>query len=81
MDRRRIELQLRIVLVTYRIERRRRDSQVMQAFRERGRAILEDLAAEVAAFPDLEKVLIEARAELSDQVHQQAAPNQDPSDR
>ncbi len=41
VDRRRIELQLRAVMVTYRIEQRRRDSPTMAAFRTQAQASLE----------------------------------------
>jgi hypothetical protein len=40
VDRRRIDLQIRAIVVTYRIERRRRDSHVMEEFRARARSIL-----------------------------------------
>ena len=65
MDRRRIELQLRAVTVTYRIEQRRRDSPTMEGFRERARAILLSLEEEVAPHPDLQAALADARRELA----------------
>ena len=64
MDRRRIELQIRIVLVTFRIEQRRRDISTMEAFRDRARSIVDALADEVRPYPDLEAQLQEAREEL-----------------
>ena len=64
MDRRLIELQIRAVMVTFRIERRRRDGPTMAAFGARARAILSGLDAEVLDHPDLGARLIEARQEL-----------------
>ena len=64
MDRRRIELQIRAILVTYRIERRRRDSPTMEGFRERARSILLSLEEEVAPHSDLQAALDDARREL-----------------
>lgn len=64
MDRRHIELQIRAVVVTYRIEQRRRDAPTMEAFGARARAILDGLDAEVEAHPDLAERLREAREEL-----------------
>ena len=64
MDRRHIELQIRAVVVTYRIERRRRDAPTMEAFGARARVILDGLDAEVEAHPDLAARLREAREEL-----------------
>jgi len=64
VDRRRIELQLRAILITYRIEQRRRDSPTMEGFRDRARSILHSLAQEVRPHPDLEAALVQARREL-----------------
>ena len=64
MDRRRIELQLRAILVTYRVEHRRRDSSTMREFRERAHSLLDGLQAEVGRFPDLKAALDDARKEL-----------------
>ena len=64
MDRRYIELQIRIVLVTFRIEQRRRDTSTMEAFRDRARSILDGLTDDVRPYPDLEAQLREAREEL-----------------
>ena len=66
MDRRHIELQIRAVVVTHRIEQRRRDAPTMEAFRARGRSILERLDAEVEGHPDLAARLLEARQELAE---------------
>ncbi len=65
MNRRRIELQIRVVVVTYRVEQRRRDDSTMEEFRSRARSILEALDAEVQDHPDLAARLLEARRELS----------------
>jgi hypothetical protein len=62
--RRRIELQIRAVLVAYRGERRRQDSNVMERFRERADALLADLDPLVDGQPDLEQQLDDARREL-----------------
>jgi len=64
MDRRLIELQLRAVMVTYRIEQRRRDSPTMEGFRERARSILLSLEEEVGPYSDLQTALADARREL-----------------
>lgn len=64
MDRRRIELQIRTVVVTYRVEQRRRDSPTMEAFRVAARQLLDNLAEAVRPYPDLQARLDEARQEL-----------------
>lgn len=64
VDRRRIDLQIRAVVVTYRVERRRRDTPTMDAFRARARRLLDDLREDVRPYPDLEARLREARREL-----------------
>jgi len=64
MDRRHIELQIRTVLVTYRAERRRRDSPTMDVFREQARLLLDDLNESARFYPDLQARLKEARQEL-----------------
>jgi hypothetical protein len=64
MDRRRIELQIRAIVVSYRIERRRRDSPTMEEFRARARSILDGLEEDVRDHPDLEARLAETRHEL-----------------
>jgi hypothetical protein len=64
VDRRRIDLQIRAIVVTYRIERRRRDSQVMEEFCARARSILDGLEEEARRYPDLEARLVEARREV-----------------
>jgi hypothetical protein len=65
VERRQIELQIRIVLVTFRIEQRRRDISTMEAFRDRARSILDALADDVRPYPDLEAQLRDAREELA----------------
>lgn len=66
VDRRRIEVQIRAVLLTLRGERRRRrlDTSTMQELRGRARAILDGMAREVGPYPDLESQLQEAFEEL-----------------
>jgi hypothetical protein len=66
VDRRRVLLQIEVVRVTYRIERRRRDSATMLAFRDRARSILDELASEAKSQPDLRASLAEARRELDE---------------
>jgi hypothetical protein len=66
VDRRHIELQIRAVVVTYRIERGRRDAPTMQSFLARATALLDGIGAEVQAYPDLAARLLEARQELGD---------------
>ena len=64
MDDRRVQLQIDVIRVTYRIERLRRDSPTMQAFRERARSILDELESEARANPELAASLARARSEL-----------------
>ena len=64
VDDRRVQLQIEVIRVTYRIERRRRDSPTMAAFRERARSILDELESEVRATPELQASLAQARGEL-----------------
>ena len=70
MDRRRIEMQIRAVVVPYRIESRRRDSLTMRAFRDRARSLLAALEDDVLPYPDLADRLMEARQELDSDVDQ-----------
>ena len=67
MDRRRIELQIRAIVVSYRIEHRRRDGPTMDEFRARGRSILDGLEEHARHYPDLEARLAEVRRELDSQ--------------
>ena len=64
VNRRQIEMQIRAVVVTYRIEKRRRDAPTMDGFRDRARSLLDDLDAEVRQYPELDAQLREARLEL-----------------
>lgn len=64
MDRRQIELQIRAIMVSYRIEMRRRDSPTMKEFRSRAHALLDGIEDEARRYPDLEARLVETRAEL-----------------
>ena len=57
-------MQIRAVVVPYRIERRRRDSLTMIRFRERALSLLDQLDDAVRPHPDLEARLLEARQEL-----------------
>lgn len=68
MDRRRIELQIRAVLVAYRGEQRRHDADVMDAFRARATSILDELEPLVTGDADLERRLEDARALLDGRV-------------
>jgi hypothetical protein len=61
-----VELQIEVVRVTYRIERRRRDSPTMQAFRERARSILDELESRARGKPELQASLAQARGELDE---------------
>jgi hypothetical protein len=64
MDRRRIELQIRAIVVSYRVEERRRDGPTMEEFRARARSILDGLEEEARRLPELEARLVEVRGEL-----------------
>jgi hypothetical protein len=64
VDRHRIEMQIRVVVVTFRAEQRRRDAATMEEFRDRARSILDGLTEEARLYPDLEARLFQARNEL-----------------
>ena len=64
MDRRRIALQIRAILLTYRVERRRRDSRIMERFRGRARLLLNDLDESVGTDAELRKALSDAQNEI-----------------
>ena len=66
VDRHRIEMQIRAVMVPYRIEARRRDSLTMHQFRVRARSILGALEDAARPYPDLAARLSEACEELDD---------------
>ena len=55
-SRQRAEKQIRLVLVMYRVEVRRRDSDEMVRFRNRARAIFDYLAAKFADDPEVDGV-------------------------
>lgn len=64
LNRRRIALQIRAIIVPYRVERHRRDSATMAEFRLRARRMMDELEEVAASDPDLAKALAEARAEI-----------------
>ena len=64
MDRRRFELQIRAILVTFRIEQRRRDSRVMEEFRRRADLIMDSLEVHTDGDPDLLVRISDARREI-----------------
>lgn len=65
MDPRRIELQIRVILVTYRGESRRLSSSTMIMFRQRAMQLLDGLEDAVALHPELGAMYAAARDELS----------------
>ena len=67
MNERRVNFQIEVIRVTYRIERRRRDSPTMEAFRERARSILRELEPLTAERPDLQASLAVAQRELDEE--------------
>jgi hypothetical protein len=64
LDRRRIALQIRAILIPYRVERDRRDSATMAEFRLRARRMIDGLEEGVRADPELQKALADAREEI-----------------
>jgi hypothetical protein len=64
LDRRRIALQIRAILVPYRVERDRRDSATMAEFRLRARRMMDGLEEGARADPELHKALADARREI-----------------
>ena len=64
MEKRRFELQLRAILVTYRLERHRRDGTIMAQFRGRARELLEELDVAASGQPDLRLKVADALAEI-----------------
>ena len=64
LDRRRIALQIRAILIPYRVERQRRDSATMEKFRARAREMMDALDDSVGDDPDLRKALADARREI-----------------
>lgn len=57
-------MQIRAIMVPYRIEVRRQDPATMEQVRQRARSLLDGLGEAVLPFPDLEARLVEARQEL-----------------
>ena len=64
MDKRRVALQIRAILVPYRVERQRRDSATMEQFRLRAKQMIEALEENVEGDPELTKALTDARREI-----------------
>ena len=64
MDRRRIALQIRAILIPYRVERQRRDSATMEQFRLRAREMMDALEDSVGDDAELRKALDDARREI-----------------
>jgi hypothetical protein len=80
VDRRHIELQIRAVVVTYRIEQRRRDARTMQSFVARATAILDGIDAEAQAHPDLAARLLRIRRELAEPASSSSQAEEDAPD-
>jgi len=66
LDRRRIALQIRAILIPFRVERHRRDSATMAEFRLRARRMMDELEEGAHGDPDLEKALADARHEIDE---------------
>ena len=64
LDRRRIALQIRAILIPFRVERQRRDTATMEQFRLRARRMMDALEERVEADPELRKALADARREI-----------------
>ena len=64
LDRRRVALQIRAILIPFRVERRRRDSATMEQFRVRARQMMDALEERVQGDPELRKALADARREI-----------------
>ena len=64
LDRRRIALQIRAILIPFRVERQRSDSATMEQFRLRARQMMDALDERVEADPELRKALADARREI-----------------
>lgn len=76
-DRRRIELQIRAVIVPFRVEVRRRDAPTIEELRKRGRALLAGLDEAVRPYPDLAERLREARHEVDGVTSSPGQPAED----
>ncbi|MBA2634014.1 MAG: hypothetical protein H0U86_13625 [Chloroflexi bacterium] len=57
-------LQIRAILIPYRVELRRRDGATMRAFRLRAHQMMDTLEASVSADPELRQALSDAREEI-----------------
>ena len=64
MDRRRFALQMRAILVMYRVERRARNSVTMDHFRVRAHQLLDELDGTAADHPDLRGQIADLRTEI-----------------
>lgn len=64
MDRRRFELQIRAIVVMYRIERRGSNRVTMDLFRVRANQLLDELDVAAAQHPDLRVRVADVRAEI-----------------
>jgi hypothetical protein len=64
LDRRRISLQIRAILVPFVAEQRRLESDAMEPVRSRARELLEGLEEAVQPYPDLQDELAEARRQV-----------------
>ncbi len=64
LDRRRVALQIRAILVPYRVERERRDGPTMAEFRLRARRMMDALDERVEGDPELQRALADARREI-----------------
>jgi hypothetical protein len=64
LDRRRVALQIRAILIPYRVERQRRDTATLEQFRLRARRMMDALEEGVEGDPELRKALADARREI-----------------
>ena len=64
MDRRDIELQIRIIRLTYRREARDHRSRTLDDFRRRAKEIIDGIAPDASREPDLETALDDLRREI-----------------
>lgn len=64
MDRRRVALQIRAILIPYRVERLRLGTATMEEFRLRARRMLDALEESVEADASLREELADARREI-----------------
>lgn len=64
MDRRRVDLQIRAILIPYRVERQRSDAATIEQFRLRARRMLDVIEKHVEADPAMRQQLADARREI-----------------